>query len=395
MGIKSLDLLRIAGEAKLILYQEEGSGLVDHALFIATAPVRGFEKLVVGKNPLFAIEAFMRICGVCHSSHGIAGCEAIEHALGVSPPKNGLYLREAIGLLNRVQSHLMQFIMIAPDIFREEFIEELVMKLMALHSKVSDYLTKLGGGATHPPNLTVGGILRPPAEATLNTLRNGMGQLIQEWRGMEDLLLDEDRMNEVVSELRKKMTFEYLATSMFYGDRYNLRLEDVEVQPYYLLRKEDEASKESNSVVALYGGNVVETGPRARLSIYKGFNNASLYGLHKARVLETSLSLHRIKELIEGLRPDQPFRTAGIILRPGSGVGVYEAPRGVLINIIELGEEGRVINSKIIVPTHFNIPVMEEAVKGLSPQAAEAAVRLYDPCIPCAVHVVRLGGGYG
>jgi coenzyme F420 hydrogenase subunit alpha len=49
-----------------------------------------------------------------------------------------------------------------------------------------------------------------------------------------------------------------------------------------------------------------------------------------------------------------------------------------------------VVSSKIVVPTMFNIPVMEEMAKGLSVKAAEAVMRLYDPCIPCTTHVVRM-----
>ncbi|HIP89564.1 MAG TPA: coenzyme F420 hydrogenase, partial [Thermococcus paralvinellae] len=112
------ELCRVAGEAKLILHHENGE--VKKANFIAIAPVRGFEKLVIGKNPLFAVEAVMRICGLCHSSHGNATAEAIENALGILPPRNGLLIREALGLINRIQSHILQLVMIAGDIITEE-----------------------------------------------------------------------------------------------------------------------------------------------------------------------------------------------------------------------------------------------------------------------------------
>ena len=57
------DMVRIAGEAKLVIMHD--GGVVEKAFFIPNASVRGFERLVRGKNPLFVVEAVMRICGLC------------------------------------------------------------------------------------------------------------------------------------------------------------------------------------------------------------------------------------------------------------------------------------------------------------------------------------------
>ena len=180
---------------------------------------------------------------------------------------------------------------------------------------------------------------------------------------------------------------------MFYGDRYNIDLNKVTLITHAELRKNMAEASESTALIALYDDKKVEAGPRARLSIFRGFRNTSLYGIHEARVKDTDISLVRLLELLVELYPGEPYRTKQIRFGPGKGVGVYEAPRGTLINIISLGDEGRVNYSKIIVPTHFNIPLMEEATIGLTTKAAETVIRLYDPCIPCAVHVVKLDGG--
>ncbi|NJE85357.1 coenzyme F420 hydrogenase [Thermococcus sp. CX2] len=382
---------RIAGEAKLVLYEEDGT--VQDALFIATAPVRGFEKLVVGKNPLFAVEAVMRICGLCHASHGIATSEAIENAIGITPPRNGILMREALGLVNRIQSHILEFLMVAGDLLIESKREEVLFQLMDFHAKISDYLLKLGGAATHPPNLTVGGMFSVPKWSVFNNLKARLPGLMEQWEGIAHLLTDEDIQTEIADELREKRAeSECLASSLFYGDRFNINAEKIEAMPYYEYRKENPYSKESTTLIAFYGKEKVEAGPRARMKVYREFNDSSLYGLHTARVQDTTLALRRLGEILDCIKMDEPFRTKNIVFGPGKGVGVYEAPRGTLIHFIELGDEGRVISSKIIVPTMFNIPVMEDVAKGLSVKAAEAAMRLYDPCIPCTTHVVRLGG---
>ncbi|NJE04155.1 nickel-dependent hydrogenase large subunit [Thermococcus sp. MV11] len=380
---------RVAGEAKLVLYEENGT--VTDVLFMATAPVRGFEKMVIGKNPLFAVEAVMRICGLCHASHGIAAVEAVEHAIGIAPPRNGLLMREALGLINRAQSHALQFLMIAGDLIKEEKRNEVLFKLMDFHARVSDYLLKLGGAATHPPNLTIGGMLRIPKWSVFNNLKARFPDLIKSWEELREILLDEDVQTEVAEELRgARREMPYLTSSFFYGDRYNIRTDRVETMPYYEFRKEEPAM-ESTTLVAFYGGKKVETGPRARMKTYREFKDDSLYGLHLARVEDTELALLRLAEILDEINMEEAFRVKNITFGPGRGVGVYEAPRGTLIHYIELGEEGRVVSSKIVVPTMFNIPVMEEMAKGLSVRAAETVMRLYDPCIPCTTHVVRLG----
>jgi len=390
LGEVSIDrVCRVAGEAKLILYEEDG--IVQDALFISMAPVRGFEKMVVGKNPLFAVEAVMRICGLCHASHGIAASEAIEHAIGIMPPRNGLLMREALGLVNRIQSHAMLFLMVAGDLIKEEKRNEVLFKLMDFHAKVSDVLLKLGGAATHPPNLTVGGMLSVPKWSVFNNIKARFPKIMEAWGEIEEILTDEDFQTEVADELRGvKRDNGYLATSLFYGDRFNINVDKIELEPYYDYRKDNPHSKEATTLIALYDGKMIEAGPRARMKVYREFNDSSLYGLHTARVEDTRLALLRLEEVLDEIKMDEPFRTKNIIFGPGKGIGVYEAPRGTLVHLVELGEEGRVLSSKIIVPTMFNLPLMEEMAKGLSVRAAEAVMRLYDPCIPCTTHVVKL-----
>jgi len=70
---------------------------------------RGFEALLVGRDPLDAAVITQRICGVCPVSHGIAATRAVEDALGLEIPSNGLYLRNLILGANYLQSHILHF----------------------------------------------------------------------------------------------------------------------------------------------------------------------------------------------------------------------------------------------------------------------------------------------
>ncbi|WP_245610459.1 nickel-dependent hydrogenase large subunit [Thermococcus celericrescens] len=388
-GIELGKVCRVSGDAKLVMYEEGGE--VQDALFISTAPVRGFEKMVIGKSPFFVVEAVMRICGLCHASHGIAAAEAIENAIGVKPPKNGVLLREALGLINRIQSHLLEFLMVVPDLVVPEEREKLILRLIDFHTKIGDFLLKLGGAMTHPPNLTVGGINPVPKWSVFNNLKARLPKTLRSWNELAHLLVDEDIQTDVAMELReKKLDNRYLSSGLFYGDRFNIDVRKIKLIPYYEFRKDNPSSKESTTMIAMYKGKPVEVGPRARLSTYREKSYSTLYDLHTARVDDVSIALHRLSSILDSLDMKEPFRNQNIVFGPGKGVGVYEAPRGTLVHIVELGEEGRTLYSRIVVPTMFNIPVMEESVKGLSVEAAEAVVRLYDPCIPCTTHVARL-----
>ncbi len=110
----------------------------------------------------------MRICGICHVAHGLVAVSAIENALGVIPPLNGRVLRELLGLINRLQSHVLHLILVTPDVLQREYVNSALMKELNLLNKISKLLSVLGGAPTHPPNIVIGGVEKVPDEKTLN-----------------------------------------------------------------------------------------------------------------------------------------------------------------------------------------------------------------------------------
>lgn len=169
--------VRIGGEADI--YVEVEGNEVKRAFFICRAPVRGFEKLLVGKNIHFAVEASMRICGICHAAHGIACCEAIEHALGICPPRDGILLREACGIANRIQSHLLQQILVMNDFFpndEKRKVEKLLFESLEISNRI---LFLIGGSSIHPSNIVIGGMMKGLSEHHLNTLQREINKLTE------------------------------------------------------------------------------------------------------------------------------------------------------------------------------------------------------------------------
>ncbi len=70
---------------------------------------RGFEAMLVGRDPLDAPVITQRICGVCPVSHAVASVKNIESAIGLVPAANGVLLRNLILGANYLQSHILHF----------------------------------------------------------------------------------------------------------------------------------------------------------------------------------------------------------------------------------------------------------------------------------------------
>ncbi|HEX2973081.1 MAG TPA: nickel-dependent hydrogenase large subunit [Tepidisphaeraceae bacterium] len=75
-----------------------------------TGPMfRGFEKILLGRNPRDATHLTQRICGVCPVSHAMASSLALEAAFNVAPPANGRIIRNLVLGANFIQSHVLHF----------------------------------------------------------------------------------------------------------------------------------------------------------------------------------------------------------------------------------------------------------------------------------------------
>lgn len=83
------------------------------------------------------------------------------------------------------------------------------------------------------------------------------------------------------------------------------------------------------------------------------------------------------------------------------GVGVVEAPRGLLIHEYETDELGRVARANLIVATQQNNLAINEMIRECAARfarsdvseetllnAIEFGIRCFDPCMSCATHAV-------
>lgn len=386
---------RLEGHAALSLIVDD-DGIIEQAAFLSTTLVRGFEYLVRGRSPEFAIKVVQRICGICPAPHGLASAEAIEHAIGADVPQRAMVLRELLLIADRLHSHALHQYLILPDLpLKEEEIREAHRRIHDIRMHAQHMAGIIGGEAIHPSNICVGGMQKDVSarasavlyqamrecEHIANTQRDAMIGYIERFVG---------RSPHRMRDYRESM----LATDMNYGDRSALDLDAIsEITPYRYYGANTPSSKTS-TIVPLYNGETIEVGPRARLAIFKGFHGTRPIDINIARAREITIYIYRALELLDDLGHPGAVR-AKQPLRQGFGVGVIEAPRGTNLHEVGLTGEGTIDSYNIIAPTTWNMPTMERALRGNHQSLAGIIMRSYDPCIDCATHCLEVHDVHG
>ncbi len=99
-------LTRIEGHLRVEAVVEDG--VVTEARSGGTL-YRGFEQILVGRDPLDAVQLTQRFCGVCPTAHAVASSQCLDNALGIMAPDNGRIIRNLIQGANYIQSHILHF----------------------------------------------------------------------------------------------------------------------------------------------------------------------------------------------------------------------------------------------------------------------------------------------
>jgi hydrogenase large subunit len=84
------------------------NGVITDA-YSAGTMVRGFEKILKGRDPRDAWAFTERACGVCTTVHALASVRAVEDALAISVPKNAELIRNLMFCTQYVQDHVVHF----------------------------------------------------------------------------------------------------------------------------------------------------------------------------------------------------------------------------------------------------------------------------------------------
>ncbi len=158
-----------------------------------------------------------------------------------------------------------------------------------------------------------------------------------------------------------------------------------------------------------YNNAPFEAGPLARMVVSKQYSGGiSVMDRHLARAYETRLVAEAMKDWLNQLEQNMDGPVYGDYPNPssGSGIGLTEAPRGALGHWVRISK-GKVSNYQVITPTCWNASPkdsrrqngpMEQALIGTpvtDPERPVEALRVihsFDPCLSCAVHIMRPEG---
>lgn len=101
-------LVRVEGHLKVECVVDDGEV---KAADCSGPMFRGFERLLIGRDPLDAQQIAQRVCGVCPAVHAMAATLALDEALGVNTcvPPNGRITRNLLLGANFLQSHILHF----------------------------------------------------------------------------------------------------------------------------------------------------------------------------------------------------------------------------------------------------------------------------------------------
>jgi hydrogenase large subunit len=108
-------------EGDLEVHLEVRDGRVREAR-IGASLYRGFESILVGRDPRDALVIAPRICGICSVSQTVAAARAVADAQGIAPPPNGERAANLMLATENLADHLTHFyLFFMPDFAREVY----------------------------------------------------------------------------------------------------------------------------------------------------------------------------------------------------------------------------------------------------------------------------------
>ncbi len=423
--MKNLDIhvghvTRVEGHGNVAVNIRDGR--LDSARFEIVESPRFFEVMLQGQGYLDAAPIASRICGICAVAHTTASLRATEDAFGVSVLGRSLLLRKLIYMGEMIQSHVLHvYFLAAPDLFGVGSIVPLagthgdvVKRALRLKKLGNEICEAVGGRHIHPVSMTVGGFTKQPEEGSLAGLRarlvearSDMDETVELFKGLE--IPGFTRQTEYVS-LKGDGEYPFTAGDIVCSSGavtpfvdYRAAITESVVERSTAKHAATERGPYMVGALARFNNNHALLHERAG-------NAAEALGLKApchnpfmilaAQVVETVHCVEAAIDLIDRLVEGGPGEEkAEVWPSEGRGVGVVEAPRGLLIHDYEYSPDGKVRGANCIIPTGQNLANIEADMVKLVPEIMDRPeheitrllqmlVRAYDPCISCATHAI-------
>lgn len=373
---------------------------------------RGFELLLLGRDPRDATHYTQRICGVCPISHGMASSLNLENAFGVTAPSNGRILRNLVLGANFIQSHVLHFYHLAaldyintvgildiapwspryvtPDMVTGSTAETLVghyVQALSIRRKSHQMGAIFGGRMPCASTFVVGGNTEVVTSEKIDDFRAllaeirtfinnvyvpdvlavaglfpdyyqigaGCGNLLAygvfdlNANGSSKLLARGRYTNGVSQAVNTNDITEYVEHSWYTPNSGNRNPANGVTEP--------DASKPgaySWLKSPRYLDQVHEVGPLARMWVNGDYTNRiSVLDRLAARALETKKVADAMDGWLNQLTPGDPVYQHSSVPSSGSGIGLTEAPRGALGHWIQVSNQA-IAHYQVLTPTNWN-----------------------------------------
>ena len=465
-GLTILDpVTRLEGHLKLEVQIENGS--VQDARASGTL-FRGFENILIGRDPRDSQHITQRICGVCPVSHSMAAVIALDAAFNVEANANARILRNLVMGANLIDSHILHFYHLTlpdfvdmPNMAPWDATMDGLKKITgsAAEAWVAHYLEALkarrqahemgaifGGKLPHPPTYVPGGFTTKPSGEQINRFQTylsnlitfignyylpdaqALSQIYPEYFSIGkgygnllafgcfdqggELLLKRGRILSGVAGVQTvdvSKIAEHVTYSWYADSDNNLNPATGVTSPI------DPASKESAYSwlkAPRYDGKAYEAGPLARMFVTGAYldwqpTSISVMDRHLARAYETMKVAQAMQTWLGQLQGGQTAYTSCSVPSSATAFGLTEAPRGALGHWLQI-TNGKISRYQVITPTCWNasprdtsglMGPIERALIDTPVQDATRPIEVlrvihsFDPCLACAVHVMKPGQG--
>jgi hydrogenase large subunit len=381
---------------------------------------RGFEQILIGRDPRDAQHITQRICGVCPVPHGMASIMAQDKAFKVTPPNNARIMRNLVLGSNFIQSHILHFYHLAALDYMEgpgmapwqpawnvdiritgstaqtlvnHYVSAIDMTRKAhemgalFGGRMPDPIAYIAGGFTATPRsdriakfktyLTelisfINGTYLPDVAAVAKTypeysaIGGGYGNLLA--FGVFDLdatgaskLLKAGRSvggSQAINTVDINQIAETVKYSWYSDGTTNLKPAAGLTTPQY-----PKSNAYSWLKAPRYGGTAYEAGPLARMWVNGDYQKGvSVMDRHAARAQETLKIAKAMQTWVTQLQTNGPVYNSSTVPATASAYGLTEAPRGALGHWLQLAN-GKISRYQIITPTCWNASPRDDAGK--------------------------------
>ncbi len=387
------------------------NGKIKDAL-ISDTLYRGFEQILIGRSAMDMPYITQRICGICSSAHAVTSSLAIEMALGMTVPPNGLLLRNLIYTGDIIQNHIRHlYTMVLPDYFKGPDIAPFVphfegddrlspkenVQFIAHYFKSFEIaraahaaFAVFGGKAPHGHGIIPGGITMDIDADKINRYRGYLKDIIAFIQDLmiPDILFLADRYPEYVDI--GKGNGNYMSVGGFTGlDGGNLFPSGVVIQgkkgefnekkvtedvttAWYkqtgpLYPGDGQTVPDRNQPKAYtwvkaprYQGDAMEVGPLAR-AIIAGEQVIGHGAIARSvvRAMETQKIALAAMDWLEQLHPKERTLNTTVKQETGIGIGLHEAMRGALGHWVSV-KDGRIKQYQIVTPSAWTFSSRDE-----------------------------------